>query len=62
MIIVPDNYSKVEDGKYWYELDDGVYLVVVPTDKPSDKKDDIVKSMNIFLKRENHKVQLMQDC
>lgn len=38
----------VSEGRYWYTLDEGIYLVVIPLNEQKDAKEDIVASMRIY--------------
>ena len=49
---VSNYYLKIDDGKYWYELTDGIYLVVSPIGKQKSKEEDIVDFMKIYVEKE----------
>ncbi len=46
-----DEYLTVDNDQYWYELVEGIYLVVIPTEFSNDKTKDIVDSMTIYVQK-----------
>lgn len=38
----------IKDGRYWYTLDNDIYLVVIPVSEQKAAKEDIVTSMRIY--------------
>lgn len=45
---VPENSGSVNNGNYWYPIEDGIYLVVKPADEQKSPEEDIVGSMRIY--------------
>ncbi len=48
-----ENYSSLADGKYWFEITEGIHLVVLPKGEPKSLEEDIVASSNLYFEQEH---------
>lgn len=47
-----ENYSSLADGRYWFEITEGIHLVVIPKGEPKSLEEDIVASSHLYFEEE----------